>query len=348
MKRIIFIDYTSEYNHIQVKQNAIGASEFIFYTTLFKLSQLIKNRKFICYNKTINDITIDNILYKNIDFFEKDYTRENDIIIIQRLFPKITFLKNLLSNNIYLWQHDYDFNAIMRGTQNNDILECINYIGNNEKIKFIFNSNFSKRYIINDLKKYNIELNDIRSIILPNYIFEEYFYKQKDINKNKYQLVYASGWNKGIQTIINIFEFIISNDNNFKLILMSPGYEYNKYKEYIDFLKDNFKDNIIILGPVNKLEYSKIIQESSCVLAPPFPETFGCVFSESYYLGTSVIADVTSGAVSEIIGYNNITDYRDLSKTYNKLLEIINRNNIISLDDKYIFNMNIWKTILKI
>jgi hypothetical protein len=348
MKRIIFLDYTSDINHNIVQEKAIGASEFIFYITLFKLAQLIKNREFICYNKTITNKTIDNILYKNINIFENDYTRENDIIIIQRLFPKLLTLKNILSNNIYLWQHDYDFNAIFKGTQNNNILESINFICNNKKIKFLFNSNFSKRYIISNLENYNIELDESRINILPNYLFEDYFHKQKNITKNKYQLVYASGWNKGINSIIDIFEYIISNDNNFKLFLMSPGYEYDKYKEYINFLKDKFKDNITILGPVNKLEYSKIIQESACVLAPPFPETFGCVFSESYYLGTPVIADVTSGAVSEIIGFNNIVDYRDLSKTYNKLLEIINKNNAITLNDKYIFNMNIWKIILKV
>jgi glycosyltransferase involved in cell wall biosynthesis len=131
---------------------------------------------------------------------------------------------------------------------------------------------------------------------------------------------------------------------------MSPGYEYDNYKNSIDQLKNMFKNRILILGPKNKYEYSKIIKQSLCVLSPPFPETFGCVFSESYYLGTAVIADIQSGAVSEIIDNNNIINYNTPNIVLEKLKQLReNSENIsVKIDPKFLIDdiLNKWISIL--
>jgi glycosyltransferase involved in cell wall biosynthesis len=128
---------------------------------------------------------------------------------------------------------------------------------------------------------------------------------------------------------------------------MSPGYDYRHFKDYEQSLKYKYKDNIVILGPVNKQEYAQVIKTACCVMSSMFQETFGCVFSESYYLGTPVIADKNSGAVIEIIGEENIVNYNNYDEVYNKFMEIKNNrdNLIIDLDEKFSldYNLKLWK-----
>lgn len=348
MNKIIFIDFTCDLTHKSVIQRPIGASEFNFYTTINKLSSFYIDKEFFCFNKGTS-INIDNVNYKNISEIDSFSFNEDDIIIIQRLFPDLNVLLKLKSKNIYLTQQDYDFNAILTQFQVGDNKKMIlSYIYQNKNIKFILNSEFSKSYMKENFNRYNINFEEDRIHIIPNFIFEDFFKKSDNINKNPYQLVYASGWNKGIQHILRIFDYIMKKNNKFKLILMSPGYEYNNYLNLVEHIKENYANNITILGPTNKDEYCKIIQESYCVFAPPFQETFGCVFSEAYYLGTAVIADIRSGAVVEIIGNENITNYEDLDKTYEKLLEILNKSEKIELNNPYIFDITSWKKTIKI
>jgi glycosyltransferase involved in cell wall biosynthesis len=349
MKRIIFVDNSSEYTHKSVLDRPIGASEYNFYNTLYKLSSLIENISFICFNKLNTPILIDNVSYQSIANILNYEFKDSDTIIIQRLFPDLDILLKFKCKNVFLTQQDYDFNAIMfQFQQDKNKNKIINHIYKTKNIKFIYNSAFTKDYMNNNFNKHNIYIEDNRVAIVPNYIFEEYFKKDNNSIKNKFQLVYASGWNKGIIPILHVFNYIIKKNNNFKLILMSPGYEYSDYNDLKNYIQHNFKNNITILGPTKKDVYCKIIQESICVFAPPFPETFGCVFSETYYLGTNVIADIRSGAVVEIIGSNNITDYSNYDKTYEKLLEIISRDEKVELNNKFIFDINTWKKVLEL
>ena len=132
---------------------------------------------------------------------------------------------------------------------------------------------------------------------------------------------------------------------------MTPGYDWNKFTEYANELKNKYGDDIIIHGPVNKDQYSKIIKESMCVLTTTFAETFGCVFAESYYLDTPVIADYRSGAVKEIIDNNYIVNFDNKQETADKILYLKNnRDNInVKLDDKFMldYNINKWLNLLK-
>jgi glycosyltransferase involved in cell wall biosynthesis len=94
-----------------------------------------------------------------------------------------------------------------------------------------------------------------------------------------------------------------------------------------------------------KYDYAILVRSSLCVLTTTYQETFGCVFSESYYLGTPVIADIRSGAVKEIIDNNYIVNYDNPSEIYSKIkkLQIIRNNLIIELEEKFLFENNFKK-----
>lgn len=350
MKRIIFIDNTCDLTHQAVLDRPIGASEFMFYTTLGKLSKMMPNNTFICFTKISKTSFLDNVRYMpiaDIHLFDFD---QDDRIIIQRLMPDLSILTRISSKYIFLTQQDYDFNAIFFAFQSDENKQSIlPYVIQHKHIRFIVNSEFSQKYIQDQFDHVcKTRLEPERIHVVPNFLFEEYFNKMANVKKNPYQLVYASGWNKGIQHILRVFDYIVQQNPRFQLVLMSPGYEYHQFGQAKQYMEQRYPHHIKILGPTNKDEYCKVIQESACVLAAPFPETFGCVFSEAYYLGTSVIADVSSGAVDEIIGQSNITQYQDLEQTYRKLLEILERKDPVTLNDRYLFDINVWQRVLEI
>jgi glycosyltransferase involved in cell wall biosynthesis len=199
------------------------------------------------------------------------------------------------------------------------------------------------------MNKYDINIEKYRLNIIYNILYENEFLdiKNKYIERNFNNIVYASAWQKGIEKIIEIFDYIININNNIKLILMSPGYDLENYREYIDFLNNKYPNNIIILGSLNKEKYAEIIKSSLCVLSSTFEETFGCVFSESYYLGIPVIADFRSGAVKEIIDNNFIVNYDNCEEVYEKILFLQNNSSNINikLNDIFLKDYNVDKWI---
>ena len=268
------------------------------------------------------------------------------------------------NNKIYLWIHDlieknvflFNYDNIERNTYNDDELFKNNILNNfykNKNINYIFVSKFINDKFINYFKKYNFDIENNRLHIIYNILYDDEFInvKNQNIITNKNYITYASAWQKGIERIIKLFDYINNIDKDLKLVLLSPGYDWKKFKKYSEELKIKYSDNIIIHGPVNKQEYSKIIKESLVILSTTFQETFGCVFAESYYLGTPVIADYKSGAVKEIIDNNYIVNYDNLKEVYDKILFIKNnRDNLnVLLDKKFMldYNLNLWIKLLE-
>lgn len=359
--KIIFVDYTSSHTHTSIKNRAIGASEYQFYNLIEKLSIY---KHIYCYNFIKNIIEIDNITYDNFDNFT-DNISNDDIIIFQRFLPNNQAVLNKISKNmIYLWIHDITGPTLflkndttLKKFYANDSIkfkeDYLNNIHNNENYKFIYNSLFCKKLFEEYLLKYDITIKENRNHLIYNILYDD---ELKIINNNKQininNIVYASAWQKGIEKVISIFDFIYTKDNSITLTLMSPGYDYHNFKDYEQSLKDKYKDNIVILGPVNKQEYAQVIQSACCVISSTFQETFGCVFAESYYLGTPVIADKKSGAVVEIIGEEHIVNYNNYDEVYNKFMEIKNNRDklIINLGEKFSldYNLKLWKHLLNI
>lgn len=358
MKKIIFVDYTSSYTHINVKNRSIGASEYQLYNLIETLSKYIH---IYCFNY-LNYIKIDNVTYDNFNKLINFEIDENDVIVFQRFLSFDKLLLNKISKNKkFLWIHDISgFSIFMR----NDHLEINKHshetlknnillpIQNDGTFQFICNSNNCKLLFVNFLSRFDIKINDERIFMIYNILYDFELIVDKNIKPDKNSMVYASAWSKGIDEIINIFDYIYKKNNNLKLTLMNPGYDYNSYQQYIIVLKNKYGDKINILGPTNKIEYSKVMQSTCCVFSGSRNETFGCVFAESYHFGTPVIADKTSGAVCEIIGINNIVNYNNLEEVYNKFIEIQkNRDNLnIQLDEKFYLKYNIvkWCKLLEI
>lgn len=318
--RVIFIDKTPMVlTHESVKNCAIGASEYQLYNLIETLSE---KREIICYNWS--DTKIGNVTYKPISQLENDTFYPSDIIIVQRFCNAIP--KKLENRKVYVWVHDFVCQDV--------------FTKSFENIEFIFNSEFNRENYLQNYKKYHPT--PCKSRIIYNMLYSSEFDKAECVVENK--IVFASAWVKNIHIIIKLFRVLLSM-SDIRLDLLSPGYEYSAFTEYKQILEDEFKDRIFIHGPLKKQDYSKVLKSSICVLAPRFPETFGCVFAESYYLGVPVIADIHSGAVKEIIDNEYIVNYDCPEKVYEKIQSLKTRPTI-KLDDKFL-TIDKWEELLK-
>ena len=79
---------------------------------------------------------------------------------------------------------------------------------------------------------------------------------------------------KELKKIIEVFDYIIKYDNNIKLVLLSPGYDLDKYEEYKKYLINKYSDRISIIGKLNKYDYAILVRSSLCVLTTTYQETF--------------------------------------------------------------------------
>lgn len=363
MNKLIFIEITSKFDHNSIKNRAIGASEYQIYSLIKKLSI---DYEITCYNKINNIIKIDNITYKSWkNDLINDKIDSNTKIVIQRMFPNLyeEIYNKIKNNKIFLWIHDltnkrpflFNYSEDEKKLYNDDELyknNILKKLYENKNINFIFVSNFIKDEFKNYFNKYELNIEENRLNVIYNILYEDEFIniKNQQISINKNYITYASSWSKGIEAVVSVFEHAIKQDNQLKLVLLTPGYDWNNFKKYVEELKNKYSDNIIIHGPLNKEQLSKIIKESLVVLTTTFKETFGCVFAESYYLGTPVIADHRSGAVKEIIDNNYIVNFDNKKETVNKILYIKNnRENInVKLDNKFMleYNINLWLNLL--
>jgi glycosyltransferase involved in cell wall biosynthesis len=347
--RLIFIDGVDipSLNHRDIKNRAIGASEYQFYNLIGEFSKL--NLEIICYNNASENHTIDNVQYKNIKNIKSDIFRINDKIIVQRLCVLIPTLL-IETNEIFVWFHDKPDDFIFRlSFLSNSCEESLFRIHERKNIHFIFNSESTKEIYLNFIYKKGFSFDDNRCEVIYNILYENDFieFKDKKFDVDKNIIVFGSAWMKGIDIIMQVFNYIVQRNNDIKLILLSPGYDYHTWQEYKLQIEQHFKDRIQVLGPVDKKSYCKIIKSSLCVISPVVFETFGCIFAESYYLGTPVIADIRTGATKEIIDNNFIVDYSNPESVLQKILQLQQiRDNIkVELDKKFLLeeNMLLWK-----
>lgn len=371
MEPLIFIDITKSLDHEQVKKTAIGASEYQFYSLINKLQH---DYKITCYNKSMGSI-VGNVKYKN---FEKDLCVDDihpgiTIIITRHLldFESKSYQK-IKRNKMYVWWHDY---VCSRDSPMSRCPFLVNYKGekkqkyenimdkqsfkqdilqeytSNKNIQHIFNSNFTQKEFNGFLKNFDVYIEQGRQHVIYNAMYTELFVKrpdQSEINVN--QIVYASAWTKGINIVLNVFQYICQNDPYFTLTLMSPGYEWESVQKLIPQINEIFKGRVQVIGPQNKENYSRILGTSLCTLTGRFPETFGCVFAESYYMGTPVLADVTTGAVKEIIGHENVVNFDDVKEILTRLQKMRDKRKSMNVQLKEPFTeqyiLKQWKYLL--
>ena len=363
-KNLVFLDCTSDKNHISIKNRAIGASEYQFYQLIENFSK--KNHHPIyCYNLCEEGSFHHNIHYNNQKYLINYHFHENCRIIIQRFFPWEQHITSRIENQkIFFWIHDIPDYMVFVG-RNDNLIDY--YKSNREKfqgylrehfiykknITFILNSYHCKNLLVDFLKSFDLELEENRMMVIYNILYENElrstYETQIPLQKNK--IVYASAWTKGIEDIIRLFEYIHSRNPHFVLELMNPGYGMEKYVHLKQDLLQRFPNNIKIHEALSKKQYSEVIKSALCVLSSKFNETYGCVFAESYYLGTPVIADFRSGAVKEIIDNNFIVNYDDPNEVYTKInyLVGIRDDKKIHLSKKFALNnvFPIWTRTLE-
>ena len=350
--RIIFIDntYIENLNHIDIKNRAIGASEYQFYSLLGEFSKL--PLEIICYNNAFsNDELIGNVQYKNIQTMNSSWFLPTDKIIVQRYCSLLQpFLAK--TNKVFLWFHDYVCDNVLN-LPSYDCKQSLDIIYKHKNVHFIFNSITSKELYIKRFADYHVYFEPYRYEVIYNILYEDDFCeaKQDTIDVNKNAIVFGSAWCKGIHSIIQLFRHISAAKPEVKLILMSPGYDYPAWGKYSEEIVNEFKEKVVILGPQDKKSYCNVNKTSLCVLSAPFFETFGCIFAESYYLGTPVIADIHCGATKEIIEDEHfIVDYNNPDSVIARIeeLQTTRDSTTFKLDEKFLVEENMlkWKNFV--
>jgi len=352
MQPLVFLVIANDLDHVNTESRAIGGSEFQFYS----LINLLQHKyKITCYNKKKETVVLENVTYKNLEELVKDELASDTTIIVGRCLPHLEspLYNKMKKNRIYLWWQDYvhrdgpssrvpflvgyseesgrlysQMNA--KDRFRNDILIPMM---ETKQLHHVFNSTYSKTTTISFFSEFGLQLDPQKCHMIYNCIYPKNFVDRPlshEINVN--QIVYASAWTKGLSMVLDLFKYISAKDPNFQLVLMSPGYEWDTVKQFIPSLKQNFGNRVIIQGPSDKLKYSEIIAKSLCVMSARFPETFGCVFAESCFLGTPVIADIYSGAVREMIDPGFIVNYDNKDQVFRKLVEIRNQRTKMSIE----------------
>ena len=344
---LVCIDRTSGVTHTDILNRAIGASEYQFYSLLANLKKTIPIR---CYNHLRQCRTIDSIEYKSLYALA---CSASDIVLIQRFYPIEREIRaKIIQNRKLVWIHDIPDMNIFLGNDNTKIQyyrhhhtefrdDVLLPILNDPTISFIANSTHTYHLFMEFIHKYSDISQYDRCSVIYNILYGDEF-DTTPIPKIPKRLIYASAWQKGIWKVIDIFRYIVSRDAEYSLTLLSPGYDWQHFNDYVSRLKEEFGDKITILGPSTKRELCIAIKESVCCLSSTFNETFGCVFAESIYLGTPVIADKRSGAVREIIGDDNIVDYNHANTVYDKLQHL---SMTVTLSPQFLPDLTISKWI---
>ena len=332
MCKLYFFEPTSECTYEDVISKPIGGSEFQVYNLINELSIY-----FECYvfNHSTEEKKVRNVFYNHYTkLFEDGFIDDNVMIICHRR-PEPKIREIYKKNKMILVVHDLE-----------DMLSKYrDFILQDTNLYIACNSEFSRDFVI-PKEVGNVDHN--RVSVIYNIFYPLLFTKSNPVIK-KHQLIYASAWQKGIEKIIRIFDYILSRNQDFKLILLSPGYDWNNFEKYREELSEKYGDSIKILGPQQKDSYVNLMEESLCVFAPDFRETFGCIFAEASYLGTPTIGSVNSGAVREIVGDEYMVNYNNCEEVYVLLEKIYNNRPTVRLNEKFMLKSNIdnWLKLLE-
>ena len=324
MNKLVCIDLTSCLTHRSIKNRAIGASEYQFYNLLNELQSVMEIR---CFNHHSSYEKVDSIEYNSYKTIETD---PSDIVLVQRFYPtEPIILSKMAKNKTFVWIHDIPDFSIFLGNSaplqllyRNDINKFKNEvllpILTNSSIHFVANSKHTYTLFNEFIQRYAGVTNYERCSVIYNALYSDEF-DRTPVDKIPKRLIYASAWQKGIEKVIDIFRYVLARDPEYSLTLLSPGYDWGHFQNYAKQLQTEFGSKLLLLGPSTKADLCTAIKQSVCCLSSTFNETFGCVFAESCYLGTPVIADVRSGAVREIISDEFIVNYDSVESVWSKI-----------------------------
>ena len=202
-------------------------------------------------------------------------------------------------------------------------------------------NNFKKYYPINIQKKI---------ITIPNYISDEFLEKQKNIKKQK-TIITASRLEKqkNIKLLIKSFKKINKKYSDYKIIIYGKGSQKKKLEKLIK--RKNLINKIIIKDSTNNIK-EELDKTSLFILSSNY-EGMPNVLLEAMSRGLPVITTNSSEAISSIIKnkkngivikknnkkqlinsieylLNNQKEYQKISKESKKIINVFNKEKILS------------------
>lgn len=336
MRRVIAIEQISPMDSLSVENRSLGCTEYQFYKLINELAK-VESLEVICFNAKQNKEKINGVTYDSISNISNYAISNNDYTLFLRPLSD-DILDKVKKSKLIWWRHNL-YNQTEFLKSKNCFDNTTYFIFPSKDSLLQFNLNYSK----------NIRNN----IVIPNILYEGEFLENKNkcIPRKNNHIVYASGWHKGVEKIVDI----IRNYNDFHkkdpviLNIMHPGYGLKDLKSQLNYINTVLPSHSNILGKKGKSEYAFEIKQAFATIAPDFRETFGCVFAESIYLGTPVIYDKKNEPLKDITGDIGICDYNSIETVFRAINFLrYEFNGIVSLDKKYLLenNIELWKKII--
>ena len=282
------------------------------FITLFKElynDYLKKGKIFKLFSDTFNSLKIIKLKKKlMIDYLK---TCDSDLIISTRIEITEILNKNYKGKaKLISWEHSHHHNDQK-------------YI--NRVIKSLDNIDYfmpvSKK--LTDFYKNKIKSNTqvIYGPLCVDYIPE------KEAKKTKKNIVAIGRLSKekGFLDLIDVFNIIISKDNECRLHIIGDGFEKNNIENKINEL--NLNNYVTLYGYKDKSFIREKLNDMSLYLLTSYEESFGLVILEASSFGIPVIAFDSAEGATEIIN-NDIDGYlisnRDKNLMAEKSIELLN------------------------
>lgn len=167
--------------------------------------------------------------------------------------------------------------------------------------------------------------------IIPNLVKLPYIEDSNSNRNNKDKITFFSlgflTYVKGMDLLIEAYNLGKNELKDVQLIIGGNGEEYSKLKLLIE--KYNLKDNIILLGELNREEVSRNMMSCDAFILTSRHETFGIVFIEAMNYGKPIVVANNGGLDSFInekcgiiVEKNNIQKIKDamidMKNSYNR------------------------------
>lgn len=314
----VYFGFNNLSNHQTIMDSGSGASEF----QLLMLAKSLADYGFevTCFSRSDSVRgfgKLDNIIYRDYnDLINNNRIDTNTPLIFWRFFdilPNLTHFYNI--DKIILWSHDHRGHGLSK-----EVGEIINH----NKLKIIAVSNFHKNSLTHSINPSNI-------IVIYNAVYNDMYYYDEYTKIDKNAVVFASAWHKGIETILLLFDKLYNYHPNFYLRLLSPNYGKIDIKNFIDKPYIQYYDTV-----KNKKRLCELIQSSLCTMSTEFPETFGCIFAESYFLKTPVIATHRINGMHEFIDNHHICNLKNYESFENLLMSFYKDRPKIQLSNQFL------------
>jgi glycosyltransferase involved in cell wall biosynthesis len=332
----VLIDTLSDIDHEQIKGRAIGASEYQLY-------RLVAAMGSACYNNGPGPRSVDGISYDNIKNAD---IPAGAIVLLMRSYPYASrdLVKKLEGHTIIQWLQDTPGDHLVDRTYTG-VAAARAEILENPRHYFVANSQTCRRQLL----EYFGDAIEERVFTIPNALYMDEFATDLPTTVDLNRIVYASAWVKGIEGVIDVFDYVFRHDPDFRLTLMNPGYDNAaRYEPLLADVRDRYDARVEVLGPKSRAEFSRVVAGSLCTISARFSETFGCIFAESLALGTPVLADTSSGAVCEYAGEESIVDYGQPATVLERLRSLREARVCRALPESYSVDavMQAWRDLL--